>query len=47
MKSIAWILKDDIQDAAGPLQTAIGLPEGAETIQDKNIYLITAGNFKV
>ena len=29
-KSIAWVLKDDIQEAAGPLQTATGLQGGAE-----------------
>ena len=29
-KSIAWVLKEDIQEAAGPLQTATGLQGGAE-----------------
>ena len=29
-KTIAWTLKDDIQEAASPLQTATGLKNGAE-----------------
>ena len=29
-KAIGWVLKDEIQDAAGPLQVAIGLESGAE-----------------
>ena len=29
-KTIAWTLKDDIQEAAGRLQTATGLKNGAE-----------------
>ena len=29
-KTIAWTLKDDIQEAAGPLQTGTGLKNGAE-----------------
>ena len=29
-KTIAWTLKDNIQEAAGPLQTATGLENGAE-----------------
>ena len=30
-KAINWILKDDIQESAGPLQTATGLKTGAKT----------------
>ena len=29
-KAINWVLKEDIQEAAGPLQTATGLKAGAE-----------------
>ena len=29
-KAIYWILKDDIQESAGPLETATGLKAGAE-----------------
>ena len=29
-KAIGWVLKDEIQDAAGPLQVATGLESGAE-----------------
>ena len=29
-KAINWVLKDDIQESAGPLQTATGLKAGAE-----------------
>ena len=29
-KSVSWVLKDDVQEAAGPLQTATGLNNGAE-----------------